>query len=68
MTDNQTTIRLLEKLLALIEADVAHYQERRDNAYTKTVKEYYDKKIWRARLNFERITRRVRALKKLARE
>ena len=67
MTDNQS-IKQLEKLLALIEADVAHYQERRDNAYSKTVKEYYDKKIWRARLNFERITRRVRALKKLARE
>ena len=67
MTDNQT-INQLEKLLSLIENDCAHYQQRRDNAYAAPVKDYYDKKIWRARLDFERITRRVNQLKKLAKE
>ena len=67
MTDNQT-INQLEKLLSLIENDCAHYQERRDNAYSAPVKDYYDKKICRARLDYERITRRVNQLKKLAKE
>ena len=66
MTDNQTTIRQLEELLSLIETDCSHYEERRDNAFDQTVKDYYDKKIWRARLDYQRINRRVQSLKKLA--
>ncbi|MBR0289493.1 MAG: hypothetical protein IJQ82_10985 [Selenomonadaceae bacterium] len=68
MTDNRTTINQLEELLALIEADCLHYQERRDNAFDQKIKDYYDKKIWRARLDFERISRRVRTLKTIAKE
>ena len=62
MTDSQK-IKQLEILLELIEADCVHYQERHDNAHSKDIKEYYEKKIWRARLDFERITRRVNSLK-----
>lgn len=68
MIDNQSTLRQLEKLLSLIETDCAHYEERRDNAFAQSVKDYYDKKIYRARLDFERITRRVNRLKRLAKE
>ena len=68
MTDNRTIIKQLEELLALIETDAAHYQERRDTAYDQKIKDYYDKKIWRARLDFERISRRVRTLKAIAKE
>ena len=68
MIDKRTTINQLEKLQSLIETDCAHYQQRRDNAFDQSVKDYYDKKIWRARLDFERITRRVNQLKKLAKE
>ena len=68
MIDKRTTINQLEKLLSLIETDCAHYQQRRDNAFDQSVKDYYDKKIWRARLDFERITRRVNQLKRLAKE
>lgn len=66
MTDNQTAIRQLEELLSLIETDCAHYEERRDNAFAQHVKDYYDKKICRARLDYQRINRRVQSLKKLA--
>ena len=68
MTDNRKIIKQLEELLALIENDCAHYQERRDTAYDQNIKDYYDKKIWRARLDFERISRRVRTLKTIAKE
>lgn len=68
MTDNQTTIRQLEELMSLIEIDCAHYEERRDNAFDQTVKDYYDKKIWRARLDYQRINRRVNQLKRIAKE
>ncbi|MBR4382391.1 MAG: hypothetical protein IKP64_02415 [Selenomonadaceae bacterium] len=64
MTDSQK-IKQLEILLELIEADCVHYQERRDNAFDQKIKEYYEKKIWRARLDFERITRRVNSLKSI---
>lgn len=67
MTDNHT-INQLEKLLSLIESDCTHYEERRDNAFSQTVKDYYDKKIWRARLDYERINRRVQSLKRIAKE
>ncbi len=65
MIDKRTTINQLEKLLSLIEIDCAHYEERRDNAFDQKIKEYYEKKIWRARLDFERITRRVNSLKSI---
>lgn len=68
MTNNQTTINRLKKLLELIETDCRHYEERRDNAFSNTVKDYYDKKIWRARLDFERISRRVNQLKRIRKE
>lgn len=68
MTDNQTTIRQLEELMSLIENDCAHYEERRDNAFDQTVKDYYDKKIWRARLDYQRINRRVNQLKRIRKE
>lgn len=63
MTDNRTIIRQLEELLALIEADAAHYQERRDTAYDQNIKDYFDKKFRRAKADFERISRRVQSLK-----
>ena len=68
MIDNQSTLRQLEKLLSLIETDCAHYEERRDNAFDQTVKDYYDKKIWRARLDYQRINRRVNQLKRIRKE
>lgn len=67
MTDNQI-INQLEKLLSLIEIDCAHYEERRDNAFDQSVKDYYDKKFRRAQSDFERINRRVNQLKKIAKE
>lgn len=67
MTDNQT-INQLEKLLSLIEIDCSHYQQRRDNAFDQSVKDYYDKKFRRAQSDFERIIRRVNQLKRLAKE
>ena len=67
MTDNQT-INQLEKLLSLIEIDCAHYQQRRDNAFDQSVKDYYDKKFRRAQSDFDRINRRVNQLKRLAKE
>ena len=67
MTDNQI-INQLEKLLSLIENDCAHYQQRRDNAFDQSVKDYYDKKFRRAQSDFERISRRVNRLKRLAKE
>ena len=60
---NKQAIQKLETLLAFIENDCAHYQERRDNAFDQSIKDYYDKKIWRARLDFDRIARRLNSLK-----
>ena len=68
MTDNRTIIKQLEELLALIETDCIHYQERRDNAFDQNIKDYYDKKIQRAKADFERISRRVQSLKEIAKE
>ena len=68
MIDNQSTLRQLEKLLSLIETDCAHYEERRDNAFDQSVKDYYDKKFRRAQSDFDRINRRVNKLKRLAKE
>ena len=62
MTNTQT-IQQLETLLALIEADCAHYRQRRDNAFDQSIKDYYDKKIRRARSDFDRIARRLNSLK-----
>ena len=68
MIDNQSTLRQLEKLLSLIETDCAHYQQRRDNAFDQSVKDYYDKKFRRAQSDFDRINRRVQSLKRIAKE
>ena len=68
MVDNRTIISQLEELLTIIAADCVHFQERRDNAFDQNVKDYYDKKFRRAQADFERISRRVNQLKKIAKE
>ena len=68
MVDNRTIISQLEELLTIIAADCAHYEERRDNAFDQNVKDYYDKKFRQAQADFERISRRVNQLKKIAKE
>lgn len=60
---NQQAIEQLETLLALIENDCAHYQQRRDNAFDQSIKDYYDIKIRRALSDFDRIARRLNFLK-----
>lgn len=60
---NRRAIELLENLLAIIVADSTHCRQRRDNALAQSVKDYYDKKIRRALFDFERITRRLHAIK-----
>ncbi len=68
MVDNRTIISQLEELLSIIAADCAHYEERRDDAFDQNVKDYYDKKFRRAQSDCERISRRLKQLRKIAKE